>query len=70
MINIAMQHRNLLGGNFQPVFNLKNQAVCTWVKTANGANIGFMKNFIYFINMTFGRFVKECPYKRSLNVVN
>jgi hypothetical protein len=65
-----MQHKHPLGGSFNKVYHMKNLGICTWAKIANGPTLGFMKDYIKMINISFSGIIHECPYQGPFRVVN
>lgn len=50
---------------------MKNLEVCKWAKIASNPNsIGFMKDFIHYVNLTFAGIVHECPYQGHFKMIN
>jgi len=68
-VEIYLRHK-VLGGNYKPVFRLKDINLCKIVKRKNDPQIGFMRNYLKVINMTLSGAIHECPYRGKFRVVN
>lgn len=68
MSSLKMSHKNLLGGNFRQVMNIRDIDVCRLNQIMK--RVQFMKELFNFGNATFGGAIHDCPYEGKFKIVN